>query len=520
MVCKRWRWSVAALAVMLGASGCHSSDQAAGPAAPAARGIELTVAAVGDPAILEAVAPQREDWKQKQGASIALRDGVVEPKSAAGLADLLLFPADRLGDLVDAGALAVLPESAVRPAAARPEPIVPGQSAAPVAPPPADPLDFADVLPVFRDQVTKYGPDRMALPYGGSALVLYYRRDALLNEANRAAAQAVGLELKPPATWEDFERLAAFFHGRDWDGDGTPESGLAAALGADAEGLGEATLLARAVGPGQHGDQFSFLFDADTLAPRVETPPFVEALEALARWKDFGPPGAAGFDAEAARKAFQAGEVMFLIDRAERAGRGANPKAPVPTGVAALPGTKRVFEPERKIWEELPTPNRPSYLPGGGGWLVGVSSAARGPKLAAAIELARYLTGPEVSARVRSGRALPMLPTRSTQLVAPEGRSTPGLVLQQWALAVANTLTSPPAARVIPGLRIPDAAGYLADLGKGRVAAQAGTPAAEALQGVAQAWTARTQSLGQARQLWHYRRSLNGPETTPEPPAR
>ena len=49
-------------------------------------------------------------------------------------------------------------------------------------------------------------------------------------------------------------------------------------LGADAEGLGNATFLARAASLGQHPDQFSFLFDSDKMAPRIDTEPFVEAL--------------------------------------------------------------------------------------------------------------------------------------------------------------------------------------------------------------------------------------------------
>ena len=53
-----------------------------------------------------------------------------------------------------------------------------------------DPLQFADVAPAFRDQVAKYGSDRMAFPYGGSALVLVYDRAAFEREANREAAEA------------------------------------------------------------------------------------------------------------------------------------------------------------------------------------------------------------------------------------------------------------------------------------------------------------------------------------------
>jgi multiple sugar transport system substrate-binding protein len=72
--------------------------------------------------------------------------------------------------------------------------------------------------------------------------------------------------------------------------------------------------------------------------------------------------------------------------------------------------------------------------------------------------------------------------------------------------------------RVMPGLRIPDADGYLADLSEGRAAAVGGESPEEALKRVAGAWKDRSAALGVARQLWHYRRSLNTLATSPRPP--
>ncbi len=57
---------------------------------------------------------------------------------------------------------------------------------------------------------------RLGLPYGGSALVLAYHRDAFEHEANQAAAKNLSFALKPPETWEQFDALAKFFQGRDW----------------------------------------------------------------------------------------------------------------------------------------------------------------------------------------------------------------------------------------------------------------------------------------------------------------
>ena len=492
-------------------SGCGTPDDTPKAAEPPFQGERLVVAAVGDPAILATVAPQRGEWTATRGGEFTIREKPVDPKALQGV-DVVLFAGDRLGDLVDVGALVVLPESVVQP----PRPTVSEEdSDDPPEESAADALQYADVVPAYREQVSKYGSDRMGLPYGGSALVLVYNRPAFEAEANREAARKAGVTLEAPRTWKELDALARFFQGRDWNGDGSADHGIALALGRDAEGVGDATFLARAASLGQHRDQYSFLFDADTMDPRIETPPFVEALRDLVALKESGPPGGATFDAEAARAAFGKGNVAMLIDRAERASRWKG-KA---IGVAPLPGSERVYDPSRKLWEDVSPPNAPSVLPYGGGWLVGVVTAAPGRRREAAIDLAKYLIGPEASNRIHADRAFPMLPVRSSKLGGgpPDPRSAPGVDPRRWSDAVGRTLNAP---RVVVGPRIPEARGYLADLEEARVAAVGGEPAEGALKSVARAWSERTRRLGTARQLWHYRRSLNVLATLPDIPER
>jgi multiple sugar transport system substrate-binding protein len=513
--------SLALAASVLALAGCGSDAPQESAPPPSFQGVKIAVAAVGDPAVLATVAAQRGEWEASRGGSCEVRQGsAVEPSATRG-AHVLVFRGDRLGDLVDAGALAVLPESAVRPPARKEaEDGVGGE--APAADtgggPEADALQFADVLPAFREQVCKYGPDRMALPLGGSALVLAYNRAAFDREANREAAGKAKVALEPPDTWAKLDALARFFQGRDWDGDGDPNHGIALALGPDPDGVGDATYLARAASLGQHRDHYSLLFDSDTMEPRLTSPPFVEALEGLVALKAFGPPGVESFDAKAAREAFRKGDVAMLIDRAEGASHWGGGAAKV-IGVAPLPGSERVFDPLNKKWETPRSPNRPSYLPFGGGWLAGVAASAVGRERDAAVDFVKYLVNPETSNRVRSDPQFPMVPVRASQVGQglPDPRRAPGVEGRAWSDAVSRTLA---ALRVVPGLRIPQADGYLADLAKGRVAAVRGESASEALRGVAEAWSARTKALGVDRQLWHYRRSLNALVTTPTPPAR
>ena len=112
-----------------------------------------------------------------------------------------------------------------------------------------------------------------------------------------------------------------------------------------------------------------------------------------------------------------------------------------------------------------------------------------------------------------------MLPVRSSKLGGgpPDPRSAPGVDTRRWSDAVGRTLNAP---RVVVGPRIPEARGYLADLEAARIAVVGGEPAEGALKSVARAWLERTKRLGTARQVWHYRRSLNVLATLPEIPER
>jgi multiple sugar transport system substrate-binding protein len=513
-----WWLEIPALAALVGLVGCSEPDgpSASQSAKPLFAGIKIKVVALVDSRILAGLSSQRGEWVHTRGGEIAFEDQPVRSLDEVSDADLLIFPGQHLGNLVDAEVLETIASQAVlppQPSDADPPSGVHARTGQESAP---DPYQYTDILPVFRDQATKYGTDRLALPLGASALVLVYRRDALTRQANIDAAKAAGIKLEPPATWHQLDVLAKFFQGRDWDGDGRPDHGLAAALGQGPEDLGNATFLARAASLGQHRDQYSFLFDSDTMTPRIDSAPFVEALRAICEWKNWGPPGVETFTTAAAREAFQKGKVAFLIDRAERAAAWSGGH---PIGVAPLPGSERVFEPLRKQWETPSTPNAPSYLPVGGGWLVGVRRGLSGPKRDAAVDVAKYLSSPEIVNRLDAERTFPMLPVRVHQLSQgmADPVSAPDVDSRQWADAVSRTLM---AERVVPGLRIPEADAYLEELDRGRVSALNGKDPQATLREVAESWTTRTKARGRARQLWHYRRSLNSLATLPQPPAR
>jgi multiple sugar transport system substrate-binding protein len=462
---------------------------------------------------------QKGEWEASRAGNLEFRDSPASLDDASQL-DVLIFSADRMGDLVEAEVLATLPREAIL---AAPEQgsvsSIQEDSEQDEARRDSDPVrtfDYTDIAPVYRDQVSKYGTDLLGLPYGGTALVLVYRRDALTRKENLEAARTAGVSLEPPLTWTQLDAIAGFFQGRDWDGDGRNDHGIALAIADDEEGVANATFLARAASLGQHPDHFSFLFDADSMEPRIEAPPFVEALQGILALKSAAPTDPESLTLSGARKAFREGRVALLIDRAERASTWSPGK---PVGVAPLPGSHRVYEPSQKAWQNLESRNNPSYLPQGGGWLIGVNRSLSGKEREAAIDLARFLADPENSNRIRTEPKFPILPFRTSQmsLGLPDPTESPDVDPRLWSDAISQTLM---AARLIPGLRLPEAEGYLSDLAQGRKAALKGEAPEAALRSVAENWTQRTQKLGVRRQTWHYRRSLNTLATLPEPPPR
>ena len=351
--------------------------------------------------------------------------------------------------------------------------------------PPAGPVEsfqYKDIAPVFRDHVARYGEELVALPYGGSVLVIVYRQDAFRRDANQKAAKEAGLGSQPPQSWKDFEALARFFQKRDWDGDGSIDFGVALALGEDTDGLASSTFLARAIGPGLHRDYYSFLFDTDSMAPRLQSPPFVEALESLVSLRDSG------------RRAWRSSMPRLPVKRFIRATLPCS--SIVPNGqrpghmVSLLDPAFFLIKPGlcpgpedlgRNLHSEQPVLSADRWRAA-----IGVRSGLEGPKLEAAIDFARFLADPENSNRIRSERRFAMLPFRIGQMQQglPDPTSAPDVDVRLWSDAVSRTLL---AARVVPGLRIPEAGGYLDDLTKGRLAALKGESAEKTLAAVAEA---------------------------------
>lgn len=488
-------------------AGCTSPPPPP-PGPPTYRGVALRLGVLGDVPALRSARALANDWAAVHECEVAAGDG-------AGGADVLIFPAAKLGDLVDSGTLRALPESLFRRKVAEGEVTTPaeGESAAPEGEEAWSPDAFPEVLAA---RAGRYGEDLMALPYATSALVLAYRRDAFEKPELQQAAQEAGVKLGPPATWEELDALARFLNEKDWAGNGRPGAGLAVPLAEDArERLGEAIFIARAASLGQHPDQYSFLFDYDSMEPRLGLPFFAETLGGIAAWKGDGPEGCGSFDAEAARAAFRDGKAAMLIDRAEMAARWSDPANPHAVAVAQLPGSARVYNTLIKEYEPADPANPAIVLPGIGGWMVGISSKLEGKQVEAAVELAKVLAGKDAAPLVARDPEHPALSAHTSALNRPA--AIPGLDARSWSRAVLKTLGS---GRARPALRLPGIDAYDADLDRAVARAAAGEVPGTILDEVARGWRERIAAGGKDRLRWHYCRGLNDVQVDAEPPAK
>ena len=100
------------------------------------------------------------------------------------------------------------------------------------------------------------------------------------------------LHRKPPRLWTEYEELAKLLAGQKPAGSG-PWCGTIEPLGPGWAGL---VLLARAAPYAKHHDQYSALFNVETMEPLVAGPPFVHALEKLVAAAKLGPAKPLGYD--------------------------------------------------------------------------------------------------------------------------------------------------------------------------------------------------------------------------------
>src|SRR5262245_6756726 len=168
-------------------------------------------------------------------------------------------------------------------------------------------LQWADIAPFFRDFSATYAGRTYTIPLDGDFQMVYYRTD-LLTQAG----------LKPPATWDDYLKLAAAFDKKDLNAHGTPDVGTphfgsCIAKKGNAQSYWMVWSVAGAYLQSQGTKQGSF-FDLDTLKPLTSNEAFAEALRVYVETGKYGPPDELNWDVGDSRSAFVTGRCALTLD--------------------------------------------------------------------------------------------------------------------------------------------------------------------------------------------------------------
>jgi multiple sugar transport system substrate-binding protein len=473
------RYHVPAVAfLILCSAGCYKS-----PSNGTARiqklplaGVKLKLAVADDPGLAAAVIRLQGEWNRQTGgeyevAKIAAND-LAKAKTLP--ADAVICPPGLLGPLAEQKLIGAVPDSLQKSP------------------------QWADVFDLLRHQEVGWGNEIMAVPFGSPVLVIYYRAD-LLEKLNR----------KPPQTWAEYQELAELFAQQNDSPAERPFFGTAEPLGPGWAGL---VLLARAAPNAKHRDNYSTLFNIDTMAPLVAGPPMVRALEELAAAAKIAPPEVLQSDPTAIRDAFWQGKCAMALSwpcaadqhAGEKSATGKGPRTEV--GFVELPGSTKVFNIHNQTWETR-TENEDPHVP----FLsiagrVGVVSMAS-TQQEAAFQLLLWLSSEQNSPQVCPFSSATTL-FRHSQLKEPnlwvEKPVGPEAAVKYAELA-AQTFRREQAM----DLRIPGREAYLAALDLAVHAAVRGELSApDALAKAAKAWQEITEKLGVQQQRIAYLHSL------------
>ena len=471
--------------------GCERGQPKKPPQETPAAALKLVIA--DDPGMAKAIRQLQGEWKaHKQGGFEVAETTEAELLASKSLSsDAVIYPSYCLGTLAERGLIAPLPRSVLAGAE----------------------LDWRDVFETIQLSETAWGRTTYAVPFGSPLLTFCYRAD-LFERFKR----------RPPETWTEYQELAEFFGNREKLGDAAPEAEAAwsGTIEPLADGWASRTLLARAAAYAKHHDNYSTLFNVQSMEPLIAGPPFVRALEELVAAAKAGNPDQLKFTPEDVRRNFFEGRSAMALTwpsaahESENAQPRKQPQGDKPQPSRSLlphvqfeelPGSEKVYNTSDSRWEKRPRDEAKAIpLLAIAGRLGSVSRESAQPE--AASRLLAWLSGSEWGTLVGSASRSTTL-YRASQLRRPGQWVEPGIdpkSATQYAEAVERSLSRPV---WLFALRLPGREEYLAALDKAvQQAVRDGRPAAEALNDAVAAWREITGRLGLEAQRLAYARSL------------
>jgi multiple sugar transport system substrate-binding protein len=321
-------------------------------------------------------------------------------------------------------------------------------------------IQWDDIAPFFRNFSAMYNGRIYTVPLDGDFHMVYYRTDLLEQEG-----------MKPPETWEDYLKIAAFFHGKDLNGDGDPDYGSCISKARGTQGWQFVWSFVTPYVQTQGTSQGAF-FDTETMKPLVDNDGWRKAMEIFKETSKYGPPEELNMDVGDTRSLFVTGRCALSLDWGDIGTLAIDPetsKVMDKVGAVVTPGTTEVvdFQTGKLVaCDETTCPyavNGVNHAPYAcfGGWSAGINAAAKPEVKDAAYAFFSYMSQPAQSnVDVTIGKT-GFNPYRTSQFLNREQWVKAGMSPRAAALylgAIEDSLASP---NMVLDLRIPQNQRYL-----------------------------------------------------------
>ncbi|MDH2391756.1 extracellular solute-binding protein [Streptomyces sp. HNM0663] len=357
-----------------------------------------------------------------------------------------------------------------------------------------------DVTRAYMDVATWDGKV-VQYPVDGDRHYLKVRSDVFEDPKQRAAyEQATGEELRVPRTWEEYQRVAGFFSGKDADGDGEPNFGSAEVTKRD--DLTFSAFISRAAPYVKHPDvKGGVFFDLETMKPLINTPGFVRALEDMVKAKSTWAPGGANFGLGDEIFSFGGGQALmsYSWDDAFIQAQQADNEIRNKVEAAPLPGSDEVYNRTTRKWDTMP--NQAPYFTWG--WTSAVAKAA--PNKQMAFDYLCFFSNEANTALDLTIGRFGVNPYRESHFDAAfwEKQGWDKEVAASYVRTLADMEKSD---NRLFDLRVPGVSGYMSALASGVAAAIAGQKdPQQALDDVAREWARITDQIGEEKVRAAYR---------------
>lgn len=379
--------------------------------------------------------------------------------------------------------------------------------------------DVDAILPGPR-ALMEYGGELYVSGYDHDGQVFYYRRDLLTDAEHQAAfAEEFGYDLPvPPQTWDQAIDIAQYFNGKDWDGDGEPESGVTMHLKVGGQAFFHFMSYSAPFVIGPENEKL-YWFNPEDMTPLITSPGHVAAINSLVELAQHGPEAMYGWALGESWDYFLAGKAAITFTwgdlgalAQETPERGGKSLVRGVTASAAIPGTNTYYNPVTGEQFDTEEPNIVGNTTGGS-WAPVLSKFAKSPE--AAYYLMALLANSE-KAMTYAGRGFDGVdPGATFQFPEPNGTATiQDYVDLGWDEQDAIDYTDAyfqvfGNSKQFPYLRIPGTFEYWLSLDTNLSRAMIGelTPE-EALQTTAEEWEQITDRFGRDLQLASYKASL------------